>query len=339
MGGVTLGALLCVADAQGACKIAQIAEWHVTRLNNEPFVDGLINDQPVRILLDTGAYASFISGGAARRLKLRLREEGQMASGVNGEVREEQAVVDHLKVAGFHADDLLLRVAASKMGEDPDGIGFVLGADFFRHFVTELDLGHDTVRLHKVRECKPEQLVYWDQSYFQMDLEPLSSYWAAFIGTIVVNGVQLRAQLDTGADLSFITTGAARRVGVNVTDPAVKPAAPVTGIAQTPLPTWIGRFDTVTIGEETARNARLRIGDLFGADRNSNTGSHIARVSDNLVDVILGDDFLQAHRMVVLPDEHTAVFTYNGGPVFQIMRPDAPHPGEVAPTSGDQKPD
>ena len=314
---------LAVADAQGACKIAQIAEWHVTREYNRPFVDGVINDQPVRILLDTGSFASFISGGAARRLKLRIREEGGMASGVNGEVREQIAVVDHLKVAGFSADDLRLRVTASKMGEDPHGVGFVLGADFFRHFATEFDLAHDTVRLLKPKDCKPDQMPYWDSAYFQIEIERPSGDWAAFIGPILINGVRLRAQFDTGSELSFITTPAARRAGVTVTDPGVKPADPVTGIAEVPLPTWIGRFDTVTIGDETARNARLRIGDLFGADRSLTTGSHIAQVDANIIDVIVGDDFFQAHRAVVLPDDHLIVFTYNGGPVFQVVRPDA----------------
>jgi len=36
---------------------------------------------------------------------------------------------------------------------------------------------------------------------------------------------------------------------------------------------------------------------------------------------ILGEDFLQSHRVVVLPHERTALFTYNGGTVFQLVRP------------------
>lgn len=285
-------------------------------------MDGRVNDQPVRILLDTGSYDSFIAGGTARRLNLRLRDSGSSTRGVNGMVREQVAVVDHLEVGNFRAGDLDLHVAGSKLGVDDDDFGLVLGADFFRHFTTEFDLAHAVVRLLKPKECKPEQLVYWDRSYFQMDLRRLGSTDAFLMTPVTVNGVRLRAQLDTGSDFSFITTIAAHQAGVNTTDPGVQPGSTVSGIARSPLPTWIGRFDSVTIGEETARNARLRIGDLFGANREQSTGTHIAVADNDTPDIILGDDFFRAHRVVVIPDDHTAVFTYNGGPVFQVARPE-----------------
>jgi hypothetical protein len=72
------------------------------------------------------------------------------------------------------------------------------------------------------------------------------------------------------------------------------------------------------IGDEIIRNAKLRIGDLYIL------GSRWHRVMDKR-ELILGDDFLLAHRVVVQPREHVMVFSYNGGPVFQLI-----HPGEAA---------
>jgi len=325
--GLALGLLLSAVSAvsavsaRAACKIAQLAELHVDRVNNRPFVDGQINGEPVRILLDTGSADSFMSGGAARRLKLSLRDSNRTYRGVNGETRVQFAVVDHLQIGSFRADDLLFHVTAPKVGEKPDEIGFVLGANFFWHFATEFDLAHGVVRLLQPIDCKPEQLVYWDQSYFLATTEFMTSDDPWIITHVVVNGVRLRALLDSGASTSSISTIAARQAGITVDSPGVVPSTPVVGWAAQPLPTWIARFDTFSVGNETIRNARIRMGDLFGADRDSSTGSHIAQASNEMPDLILGEDFLQSHRVVVLPHERAALFTYNGGTVFQLVRP------------------
>jgi predicted aspartyl protease len=320
-GGLALGLLLGPVSAHAACKIAQIAELHVDRVNNEPFVDGQINGQPVRILLDTGAADSFMSGGTARRLKLPLRDSNATYRGVNGETRLQFAVVDHLQIGSFSTNDLLLHVTGAKRGEKPDEIGFVLGANFFWHFATEFDLAHRVIRLLQPIGCRPEQLVYWDQSYFLATTEYMTSSDPWIITRVEVNGTRLRALLDSGATTSSISTIAARQAGITTDSPGVVPSTPVQGWAAQPLPTWIARFDTFSLGNETIRNARIRMGDLFGADRDSTTGSHIGQVDDRMPDLIQGEDFLQSHRVVVLPHEREALFTYNGGTVFQLVRP------------------
>jgi predicted aspartyl protease len=327
--GLALGLLLSAVgapSADAACKIAQITELHVDRVGNLPFVDGQINGQPVRILLDTGAADSFMSGGAARRLKLALRDSNISYRGVNGETRMQLAVVDHLKIGAFSADDLLFHVTGPKVGEQPDEIGFVLGANFFWHFTTEFDLAHGVIRLLQPIDCKPEQLVYWDQSYFLANIESMTSDDPWIITRVTVNGTRLRALLDSGAATSFISTIAARQAGVTTDSPGVVPSTPVHGLATQPLPTWIGRFDSFSVGNETIRNARIRMGDLFGADRDPKLGTRIAQSDDRLPDMILGEDFLQSHRVVVLPREHAALFTYNGGTVFQLVRPNERNP-------------
>ncbi len=320
--GLALGLLLAAVSAHAACKIAQIAELRVDRVNNRPFVDGQINGQPVRILLDTGSADSFMSGGTARRLKLPLRDSNGTYRGVNGETRMQFTVVDHLKIGSFAANDLLFHVTGAKAGEKPDDAGFVLGANFFWHFATEFDLAHGVIRLLQPVDCKPEQLVYWDRSYFLATTEFMTSNDPWIITHVVVNGTRLRAVLDSGATTSFITMIAARQAGVTADSPAAVPSTPVQGWAAQPLPTWIARFDSFSVGNETIRNARIRMGDLFGADRDSSTGSHIAQADNQMPDLILGEDFLQSHRVVVLPRERAALFTYNGGTVFQLVRPD-----------------
>jgi hypothetical protein len=83
----------------------------------------------------------------------------------------------------------------------------------------------------------------------------------------------------------------------------------------TPIPTWIGRFDTVEFGAETIKNAHLHIGDVFPHGKRERTGSLITGVQKPY-EVKLGSDFFQAHRIMIVPDQHVVLLTYNGGAVF-----------------------
>jgi hypothetical protein len=57
--------------------------------------------------------------------------------------------------------------------------------------------------------------------------------------------------------------------------------------------------------------------------------------------MLVGCDFFLSHRILVLAKEHTLLFTYNGGPVFQLVKSSAPPqagseggaPGQTAPAA------
>jgi hypothetical protein len=46
-------------------------------------------------------------------------------------------------------------------------------------------------------------------------------------------------------------------------------------------------------------------------------GSRLSRKVDELQPMLLGDDFLRAHRVLVSHSQRKIYFTYAGGPVFQ----------------------
>jgi hypothetical protein len=178
------------------------------------------------------------------------------------------------------------------------------------------------VRLLRAEGCQPEQLVYWDKAYSLTKLDRLSVGDPHFQAEVLVNGKTTSAWLDTGASISNISRQAAQNAGVTPGDRDTQAATAIHGLAPTQVASWVGRFDTFTIGNETIRNAKLRIADMFANDRTTETGSNIARAVQGLPDMLIGDDFFLSHRLVVLPREHLLLFTYTGGPVFQVNRPD-----------------
>jgi hypothetical protein len=152
-------------------------------------------------------------------------------------------------------------------------------------------------------------------------LEPIRAEDPRIYLDVVINGKHVSALLDTGADVSTLELGIAEQVGVKRLTGAGAVVGSSAGIAGKEFPEWLGLADTVTIGDETIRNVRVRVGAMFAGNTMGRTGSHISRALSG-GELLLGLDFLLAHRLLVLPKEHVAVFTYNGRPPFQYVAPD-----------------
>jgi hypothetical protein len=188
-------------------------------------------------------------------------------------------------------------------------------------FTTEFDLAHDVIRLFRQEGCQPPQLVHWGNGYFLNDLYSMSGDDPHMQTNVLVNGQRVRALLDTGASVSYILAQAATRAGIVPGGKDTTPAQTTHGVAGVAVESWVGRFDTVAIGNETIRNAKLRIADLNRNNKVEARGSHIPHIVEGMPDMILGDDFFLSHRVVVMPHEHKVLFTYNGGTIFQALKP------------------
>jgi hypothetical protein len=78
----------------------------------------------------------------------------------------------------------------------------------------------------------------------------------------------------------------------------------------------VAPFDSFRVGDETIRNVRLRFGDFQRHSEVTVTGSHIPQtVMDE--DLLLGEDFIGAHHLLISHSQGKLYFSYNGGPVFR----------------------
>jgi Aspartyl protease len=301
-------ALGLLSEAHAECKLEQISEFHVERVANSPIIDGEINGQPIRILLDTASDLSFLTHSAAHRLGLPIRNS-PLAVG-NGTATLGSAVVEELRIGQFLLKKYSINVVGAEIREANGVASFQLSSDFFSQYATEFDLSHGVVRLLQPHDCKLEQLAYWSASYLQMELRP------AFVVDIKVNGKPQAAHLETGSPVSYITWRAAKELGVGPSTPGVEPAQPVVGPTGTPIPRWIGRFDSIEFDTETVKNAHLHIADGVFPGPEPQAYNLFTPQYHSRYEVILGSDFFQAHRIMVVPDQHAVLFTYVGGKVF-----------------------
>jgi predicted aspartyl protease len=319
------------ALAQNArCKLAKVVDWPVRMAGSHIVVDGAINGQKIGIALDTGAQRSLILRSAALRLDLPRREApGVRMFGVGGETRMEIASVDDFRLGEVSTRGMQLYVAGER--DFAAGFDVLLGEDFLRNFDVEFDLAHRAVRLYKSSDCDGVSLAYWTKDVpGEVAMEPVSESRPRIAFTVQLNGRPIDAILDSGAGASVLTKRDAAAAGVTPDTPGVVSGHSSRGLGARSVDAWIGTFESFAIGNERIPDVRIRFADLYGQTTFTATGSRIAKNVAQTEPMLLGADFLRAHRTLVAHSQRKLYFTYTGGPVFLVgpaaSRPPAPRP-------------
>lgn len=312
-----MGAALLVGPGQARAGCALKAfDVPVAMEGRSPLVAGKINGQPVRLLLDSGAFFSSIDARFAAQQKLRpvarptlgtrLGPAAEtLTSGAGGSLRTTGIVVaPAFEFAG--AKFANVPFLTHDLGEAPG----ILGQNFLHQLDNEYDFKNGVMRLVRAEGCEKSELAYWATSGTTYSVTPLESSEGINVhnlAIITINGVKMRGVFDTGAATTFITARAAARAGVKTSDPGVLPAGYTTGLDRDHIKTWVGRFASVKIGDEEIKNTKLAIGDSYSDD----------------FDVLIGADFFLAHHVYVANSQRKVYFTYSGGAVFHVPAPDA----------------
>lgn len=316
-----LFAMSCYAADK--CELQKYGELPVTMSGTRPLVSGTINGAPAKFLADSGAFFSMLSRASAEKHQLRI---GPMppnirVRGTGGAADTQLTEVDAFTLAGFNRGqmfkDVDFIVGRSDFFSDTDGI---IGQNILGGGDAEYDLANGMIRLFKAKNCRGTMLAYWSKGAFvaEMDLDDRTPAKPHLIGKGTINGKRIRVMFDTGAWSSILEHGAAARAGIKPEDDGVIAAGISRGLGKKTTENSIARFDSLDLGGEAIKNARLRIGDL-----------HI-----NGADMLLGADFFLSHRVYVAAAQNKIYFTYNGGTVFDLRS----NPYEAKPPTSAPKP-
>lgn len=321
---LTACAALAGAGSAGAqCRVGLVAELPVVMDGNQPLLRGEINGQPMLALVDTGAFNSLVWRGAAARYGLGVRPlRGVMVTGVGGTKEAQATSIKELKLGGQSRRDLNLLMAGGDRPLGRSSAAMIIGQDILSSSDVEFDFAHKVVRLLKPVGCGPaDSLAYWGHDYATAAIEPVSRERPDIAVAALLNGKRVRAILDTGAYSTVVTETAAARAGVRPGGEGVEEAGRSRGVGARTIPNFVARFDSLQIGDQTIRNPRLRVADLFKHSRRAQTGSRVARGSDTAPEMLIGADFFRAHRVLVSYSQRRLYFTHNGGPIFQVEGP------------------
>jgi len=306
-----LGAVLLAPPASAACRLVT-AQVPLTMEGLRPLVEAKINGKQVKFLLDSGAFGSSVTATFATQEKLptvKAKKMGSLVpakaatftSGARGEEHETGIVIAPTFEFGGSVFPNVKFLTIRDLGGSAMGL---LGQNVLHTSDNEYDLKAGVLRLVRPEDCATANLAYWatpGMTYSVVPLERTGQYGGAHnIAMIAINGVQMRAYFDTGADTSFITGHAAARAGVKTTDAGVKRAGESHAL-DGDIKTWVATFSSVKIGDEEIKNAKLAIGESEATD----------------FDVLIGADFFLAHHVYVANSQGKLYFTYGGGPVFR----------------------
>ncbi|MEO9131400.1 MAG: aspartyl protease family protein [Sphingomonas sp.] len=285
------------------CSVGKLLELPVTMSYMRPIVPATINGHEIKLIADSGAFYSNISPGSAADLSLKLipAPMGFQVSGVGG-----YAAISITTVKDFGIGPIVLHNIEFMVGGSETGSTGLLGQNVLGFADVEYDLADGAIRLMQSHNCEHANFAYWagTKAYSVLDIEPPSQAQPHTIGTVLLNGVKIKALFDTGAPTSILSTKAAGRAGIKPDMPGVESAGETSGIGRHTLPTWIGAFESLAIGDEEIRKIHLRFGDVGGEN----------------FDMLIGADFFMSHRVYVSKAQHKMYFTYNGGPVFDLGR-------------------
>ncbi len=250
-------ALLLPAWAWAGCVVQPRATVGLQDIEGMWLVPVMVNGIEGTFILDTGAARSVVTRQATQHLNLaRDQWVGTTMSGVGGVERLPNANPQSLTFGGVKlvrrtlSHDTSLTVGTlphtQAAGRIVDGL---LGRDFLSVFDLVVDLPGHRVELMTVTGCAGRFLP-WREPYVAMAAEnPMDS---ALVLPVMLDGVRLRALLDTGAGSSLVAAPGMSKLGLNLTAIANDPAQEVGGLGPRTVIVRRHRFAALWLGSDPA---------------------------------------------------------------------------------------
>ena len=256
--------------------------------------------------------ASLLFRAAARRLDLPLTEaRGQRIYGVGGETKVEIATVDEFKlgeapVRGLHFASLASAIRAKGSTCCWARTSCATSTSSSTSPTTSCACGSRRTaaacRLPTGRRTLPARST----------IEPVTDMQRKIAFTVRLNDKPVQAILDSGASSSIVSMQDAEAVGGVVGSAASRS----TGFGGKAVDTRVGMFATLRSATRAFPDVAIRVADIFKDAVRTSTGSAIAKNVFKGQPMLLGADFLRAHRTLVAHSQRKLYFTYVGGPVF-----------------------
>ena len=314
------GAVLSPGIAQAGCSLEMVTTLPAKIDNGRVFIPGTMDGHPVDYLVDL-ASQTLLLRSAATEFTIIPDNFGSLDKiATFGPPGPNQLVFQHLP----------LRVGGTSANFGAPQEVAVLGMDFFARYDVEFDIQHGKIILYRPAGCEGANLAYWSGPHTVADMvsnagphinvPPYTAYNFPHVNIRVkVHGQDMVAALDTGYAQSSLSLAAAHSVGLTVGGDGMTETAPTADLLDGySTPTWIGTVDSVALGNETAASAKIRFRSFIvppGASQ-PRTGTAIRRTRYNGDDMMLGADFLIAHRIFLSQSQAKVYFSHADGADF-----------------------
>lgn len=262
--------LLAGCAGRQTCSLVRVAEMPLRTSHHLLLVTAGIKDEPVRLLVDTGAERTVLTEAAVARLGLSRDAHRTRSVGVGGVSASWDARVPGIVLGGVLFPIKHVAVGRFQMGHlSFPGVDGLLGADILLAFDLDLDIPDHRLTLYRTRRCA-DAVPPWPA----VEVHGVEARRDRMLVPFAVNGVTGMAVLDTGAQASAVSAEMARRAGASSKTLTGDPTILVHGAGPSPVTVPVQMFRTLRIGPEHVVDPRLTVlpndiglGDgLVGAD-------------------------------------------------------------------------
>lgn len=282
-----LAAVLWPTLASAACLVQQRAAVPLQLAGTAVLAPVVVNGISGTFIVDTGAALTSVTPDAVGHFGLTLDEwTSSTMRGVGGIERRRNADPRSVELGGvaLHrrslAGDATLRVTTMPRslvgGRQIDGL---LGRDFLSLFDLDLDLARRALTLYEVRGCVGRFLP-WTEPYWSVAIENPAEN--ALVVPLLIDGVPLRALLDSGAGRTTVTARGMARLGLGIERLQADPSGLISGVGSHTVTVWQHKFHDLRIGDQTIANPVYLVAPI-----------QLQPVSD----MLLGADWLLGRRV------------------------------------------
>jgi predicted aspartyl protease len=204
-------------DAQ-ACQLDRFSTLPITTLPDGRFtVPVTLNGEVLNFLVDTGGVSATIAHEQSLNLRLVDMPVNKPLRGVGGIELNRFAVIDKFSLGRLEGTGIPVWLDPIL----PRGADGTLSPDMMKRYDVEIDFPRGTLSLFSQKHC-PGQVVHWTRSGFVVLPMEVASNGHIEV-PVTVDGKKFTAILDTGAQSSIISLGAARALGITEKSPDLKP--------------------------------------------------------------------------------------------------------------------
>ncbi len=310
-------ALSCLASALALAPLAHATEAQAPKCtylevadmplkyagpNLVPAVDGVIDGAPAVMLVDTGAFDTSLTMNAVLKRDLVMHMTGRYVEGIGGSSRLYAARIGEFSIGPVKSQRKRLDLYVIGETTSTPAFDALVGAPFLLQADLEFDLRAKHMKFFRPQNCdRDTNLAYWKEESVAVPFEFTRSTSPNPHFTVLVNGKELDAMIDTGAQSTFLTLRGAKKLGIDVHGTGVSRLADSGGIGTDRAANWSAPVQSVQIGGETIKDVKLGVVDVQ---------------SDIQSELLLGQDFLRTHRVLFAMSQRKVYLAYLGGDIF-----------------------
>jgi tetratricopeptide (TPR) repeat protein/predicted aspartyl protease len=325
------------ALAESQCSVAK-GELPITIApGNRAVLTTKINGEDARFILDSGAFFNMMPMAAATQYHLPLRwaPMGFTITGIGGDARVQIGVAKELQMGEVKFRNVEFFIGGTDIQSNSVGL---IGQNLLANWDVEYDMGHGRIALIRPQNCaRGGWIAYWEPAGQASVLDIEAAHDARYhtMGTVKINGKDIKFTFDTGAQSSVLFRRGADKLGIKLDGPSVTDAGYGSGLGANRVKQYIVTLGSFKVSDlEEIKNSRIRVMD-------GNMGPNVYSKYES--DMLLGADFILSHRILVSNSQHKMYISYNGGPVFNVTGPrpnsaDAKTGVEAATTDGSPPP-